>query len=1143
MKSKLILGISLTASVVAVTVLALQRSGPTETLTVKMYGRLVGSEAQLFWIPETGWTPDQGLKLVILDGGRENVKDVIPTDKARTSELWRTASLLRSKPQAVDTRPVESSKAAFGVAQKAANEAVAEKRGSPELVLQRKLMDKPEIRRLSRPIGPGGASSLRTAPGGAPRTAPGNPAARLSGPVDDDAIEAARETLRASAALDLQVGIELGLRVGVGPVSPGTRFELRTADGTVVGKISVADFKGPPPMPNVESPVQLGQFKVGLNFSIPGDQSEYGVVTYNLYRIVGGRTSQLNMKDGERVPILATFDETTDGKLVSKLFTSVDDTAPIGAVEYRVEALDCFGATGPQGRTGITVEDVAVPYGTPTFVAQGPIDTGKLPEANVPQGEARIYWTPQQLADDEVDKAGKRLPNVEQSSFTYQVERIDHEDDKAKPVTLSAAPEVGRPADLQKMTLATLLKLRPRLSQVVELWNANSIVVDIESSSAQGFFDRLRQQGTGLDKGTIPLSDLQLTGLFELSDKTPQDDRYFRYRLTCRLERSKRFGESTETSPIGIPAAVLPKAPTSIQLSDRLAGVSVADFATIKGARSNVLSMQAAPGLSGPAGLINPQVRNSRLRGAEMLGARQAALATRAFGGAASARLGSGVQNPLASPTAKSLPTGSPANYGRIVTILWQAPIYATPVTYRVYRAVGTGIRTQTGLPTPVKMRSDSGRDINPSKMTIKPVLNAPRLTSERMSASPTIRPNRPGTVGRPSPTAGLAAQKMQFVRGLTLAQRGVAFADEFEPHDSEYTLVGETAAGETSFTDVIPRSQSTAYFYRVEPVNRWGSRGAKSVPTKKRMDPSLTPSAPKMESVKPTENQSVEIVLNPNVREEDVKVYEIYRVEGRLAVPPPVPPAPAPGPVRVRPAYQFRANQIQAAPRKNAPAVAAQLDSPQAPKTQSGRDLAASNANAVGSAQRELGVASIDSPASSIADAQRAGSAQLTPEVKFMMEPANYTKVYTITVNPSDPGPFIWEDKTVDGGKSYIYRVVAINTANLKSTESPLLDATVFKTSVPKPSLVGTPSATDSAVTLNLQVGPRDGVKAFIVRRQVGAKPFRSLGTFQAAANSAPTAIQDVAVRSGMTYSYEIRALDYAGNVSAPLDVSVTTP
>jgi hypothetical protein len=1131
-----------------------------EPLQVRMFGRTHNGEIYLRWVPESGWIPSEGLTVVAIDGDRETKVRVTLTAKATDSEMWRDAAKSLSSPEPIDTRPIESSKGAFAAAKAAAVGAIAEKRGNPELGMQRRLEGNPAVERLTKPVSARkdsiasiprsgvlensrgsirGGGAIRNTP---PRVVEPQPAATVKAATDEQII-AARNSLRASALMDEFVARGLGMAANVGGLGASGRIELRTNEGVVVGKIAVADFKGAPPTPNVEDPVQIGQFKVGLNFSIPANPADYGMITYNLYRVAGGETIHVN-KDR---PILASFDETPDGKLANKLLTAVDDAAPIGPVEYRVEAVDCFGVAGPLQRVAFTVADVAVPFGTPTFAAQGPTDTGKLKDVQPGPDEVRVYWTPQRLADDQVDKSGKPLPNVEQSSYTYQVERIDHESERPNPVALTRNPEMGKPADLKRMSLGTLLRLRPDFADVIESARKAAAgtgkgdgsevppLVDPETTSADEFLKR-----PWWDK--VPNVEI-----FEIVDKTPQVDRYFRYRLTCRLERSQRLGESTETSPVGVPATVMPKDPTGIQISDRLAGISAADFASLKGARNNALAMQPAPGISGPAGLIDVKVTDSRSRGQELLrqyrekpveAITSVPLTSRRGGVLAQGQ----APKPFTASTTKKKtvtapPTGSPANYGRIVSLSWRAPAYPTPLTYRVYRAVGTGIRTKTGLPTPIRLQSHYGKALTPSRLIVRP-----SVSNIQSAAGATRTP-------RPAPRAGVlgsgpqAAQmrSMQFVRGTSLAQIGVAFADEFEPDQSEYVLVGETGPSETTFTDVIPRGQSTAYFYVIEPVNRWGSRGSKSTATKKRMDPSLTPSPPKMEAVTPTKDQSVNIVLNPNVREEDVKIYEIYRIEGRLAVPPPAPAPPPTGPVTVRRGMQFRAGKIEAVSRPN---LATQTISGNVGiQTQSGRSLAAANASTPGTAQNELGIRSMDSPVTSLAEAQRSGNLAMNAEVKRMVDPANYTKVHTLTVSPSDAGPFYWEDKTVEGGKSYIYRVVAINTANLKSTESALLDATVFKTSVPAPTLASPPNIGASGVILNLKVDPRDGAKAFIIRRQVGTKAMRQLGTVAAAQSGNVTAFQDNAIRSGVAYNYEIQSVDYAGNVSLPLRQTVVIP
>lgn len=1176
MKKIAAIGILLTAGVVGAAFVfqaAARRLAEPERLQVQMLGRAQGSEIELRWIPESGWIPNRGLVLYEIIGDRETkLATVAPDSKTLGTQEWITASQPLNAVRSVDQRTVEASTAEFAEVRKEAAVAISEKKGSPELAIQQRVQGSKAIqdmrakradvgRQVSTAPNSGRGAALRTQPpprGAAIRPDAG-PARRADLPAEppkgDEAINNARDSFRLVALSDKSSAIQIGMGITVRGGSEGVRYELRAGEGKdalVVGSIKRAEFKGAPPAPKAEQPVQLGQFKVGLNFAIVGNPSEYGMVTYNLYRM--GQDNKMSHLNGEN-PIFASFDEAKDGSLISKVMTATDTTAPIGRVEYRIEAVDCFGQKSQMTSVQFVTQDVAVPLGTPTFVAQGPIESAGLAKQLRGENErVMVYWRAQTMADDEIDEKGEAKPNSGKSAFTYQVDRLDHEVENSRPTPLSRGLAPGKPADLTKMTLGTFFKLYPEVLNFFENQakgkpgrsdgGGQVPEFDLESTTAAEFEKRYEALlfGRGQPRWAI----------YETVDTVPKDDRFYRYRLTCRLERSQRIGEATDTSPVGIPARVLPNEPTGIQIADRLAGTTTADFANIKGSATNALKMQAEPGLSGPKGLIRADVRDSRKRGAEMLKDKlqKDQAAVRANPGSARASLRSGsvggaaTQAPAQASkprTAASLPTGIPANYGRIVSLSWKAPNYATPLTYRVFRAVGTGFRTTTGLPTSRRLQRRFGKAMV-APASFKPA-TAARASSTAAPASPT---NRVQAGGRPNiRSANMVGKIPAPARGQIMATMGRQYSNEFEPVETEYLLLGETAPGETTFTDVVPRSQSTAYFYKVEPVNRWGSKGTMSAAAKKRLQPSLTPSAPKLEAVTPMADQTVTVLVMPNLVEEDVTSYEVYRIEGRLAVPPVSPPPAPTGPVRVRPAFGS-VSAVQAA-RAN-PNLARSLAVKPVAQAGGGRAVAASNASAPQAASAELGIASMDSPATAYADHQKAlakGSiAKPTGEAARMMDIQNYTKIHTITVTPSDPGPLTFIDSTVEGGKSYIYRLVAVNTAALKSPESGLLDATVFKTDVPTPQLSGTPIVASNKVLFTVQVLARDGVKAFSIERSVGTKPFRQLGVIPAASSGTTTQFEDGAVRSGISYRYRVRSIDYSGNVSKlPLEVTAVTP
>lgn len=451
--------------------------------------------------------------------------------------------------------------------------------------------------------------------------------------------------------------------------------------------------------------------------------------------------------------------------------------------------------------------------------------------------------------------------------------------------------------------------------------------------------------------------------------------------------------------------------------------------------------------------------------------------------------------------TAKQKPdvVGVQTNYGRVISLSWQPPQYMTPVFYRVYRAVATGYRTPSGESTSVGLRpATSGTGKERTEVQTK-------------------------TVGLSKPISG-SNQRPLLQRGRPLGS-AAKFMGEFTPGRDEYSLLGATKDAETAFTDLVPRSQSMSYYYVVEPVNRWGQTGARSAPLKAMLDPSLNPSVPIIESVAAENDGSVKLTIATNLAEEKVIKYEVYRLE----VPMPVVPKSTTDPTKpVRPTFAgaaaIKLNKVTATSGKTIT---------QGPPIRGRFGVGAKPEKSVLTKVLQGNLFAVKSP----------GTAGAKLSSNPQMNLANYTMVTTLTPSASTGGAMPFDDTTVQGGKAYVYRVIAINVAELKSDPTLPYDGIPIKVVADPPTVdLGTTPFDETSYTITFKVNrPASGANAYLIERSSDAGvTWKDLGARECV--GAITIVDDKPVRGGQTYRYRVSAVDFAGNVSTPVEVTVVT-
>lgn len=130
-------------------------------------------------------------------------------------------------------------------------------------------------------------------------------------------------------------------------------------------------------------------------------------------------------------------------------------------------------------------------------------------------------------------------------------------------------------------------------------------------------------------------------------------------------------------------------------------------------------------------------------------------------------------------------------------------------------------------------------------------------------------------------------------------------------------------------------------------------------------------------------------------------------------------------------------------------------------------------------------------------------------------------------------PSARTFVDRAVADGRSYTYRVFAVSDAGVSPASAPV-SGTVDLTAPAAPAAVARPA--NAAVVLSWPaVTDPSGVRNVTVRRRTGTGAYTTVATL--AGNA--TTYTDRDVRWGTSYTYELRATDNRGNVSAARTVS----
>ncbi|MHB8635335.1 MAG: hypothetical protein ACYC96_02565 [Fimbriimonadaceae bacterium] len=835
-----------------------------------------------------------------------------------------------------------------------------------------------------------------------------------------------------------------------------------------------------PPAPLVEEPVQTGVQAMSLHLEIPQgvDEASFGMLYYKVLRTDATHPAGVVLANGHIVP---TYQTTSGGVEVASLVSYLDSGVAIGNVSYGVQLFDSFGRSNasPVAVTAV-VKDIAPP---------APV-TGATATYQAPKGGGGQFVIVH-FAPSKGDATASK-PNPADVSYLYLRKVAD--DPSAAWTAVTPTPVALAYAQESRLTVREMGALYPQMltaERVAAQRSLTKATPRLRATIASRIVAVGQMKFTAFKASNAGLIAVNAFPVGEFADTSVQPDHYYEYRIVPVLKRNGVAGDMGATSPVGVPALAKAAAPSSVNLVDAIAPMSLA----FKGSATNVLKLQPSHGIYAPGSLVASagSLANGLKMAQTMVNTRVAS--SRAFTGL---RV---VGHPVA------------ANFGRMVTVSWTPPAYSSALSFKVYRANGTGFTSNLKATLPPadtlkgSAEGQAARFQVGRKVPVRTVIQNPRV----------IAAGLPKTSQRPV-LAGLGIYRP--ISSL------LAFSFDTPPPLAAYSLLGQTKPGESQFIDLIPRSQANVFYYYIVPVNRWGMVGASSAPAKVKTLPSLPPSVPAMMSASPTESQTVSVGVEPNVTPEDVVEYRLYRMAFPM--------------VATRVAVGASSGTLVAGRLLGLGKV--QAGATQVSKTFGSRVLMAKGVGIAGGAK--FGILQTESPAVSLSAYQGLVATSVRrklprPALPVELLPvfilSNYQQVASAKVDPANTSPVAVEDKTAVPGVEYVYRIVAVDSAGLLSEPSTVMDAMAIKLWCDPPTISGqaTYAAATNTVSMTL-APPLSGCQAFVIERAIDAAATKFIQIKMLAANGpTPVVFTDSAVRPGQTYTYHVTAIDSAGNSS----------
>jgi len=435
------------------------------------------------------------------------------------------------------------------------------------------------------------------------------------------------------------------------------------------------------------------------------------------------------------------------------------------------------------------------------------------------------------------------------------------------------------------------------------------------------------------------------------------------------------------------------------------------------------------------------------------------------------------------------LPTVVNSDLGASVNLTWKESPLTAPVRYRVYRAIASGYFAAAA--------------------------SAPEKAKTENAASAAT----PASGGK----ASVAALTHST---LTIAGKGYAYYQKIDPDlldPRDYVLVGEING--TSFIDNLPKSRPMHYVYKVTVVNRWGVEGI-GARVEVRVPGTLKPPTPQLVYAHPNEQGSVTVGWKPLASQEEVAKYLIFRKQLDMS--------------------------------KIIKAVANVIGQAPAPASSSFSSFAglslAGNATMQPFSGGDKPATAVMSPAlqkMQKVNIQRlpimpVGDPQFRARLFDEMLAANYGSNGVAAPDALDiDGNVRFVDPEVLSPVGwYSYTVVALDADGWQSDAGkPLVSTALDMTSKPVTNLkakmadAGEPPKYGVELTWSL---PAEKISSVTVKRATNNGEYAQIASLLL---DDLTSFTDYGVMRGVSYSYQVNAIDGIGNLSPPVTVKITTP
>lgn len=881
------------------------------------------------------------------------------------------------------------------------------------------------------------------------------------------------ETLTHSAeALALGLGYtDTGVTLG-----EKVTYTLRTLSATgaevpnVVASCDIMVGADPqPPAPKILPPIQTGQSTVVLHWGDPpSSQMHYFLTaTYRVFRIDSTHPAGIQIN---KRPVMISY---VQG--VPSAVSFQDNTAPLGAVSYKVTMQDAFGRESQPGIANLQMQDLRTPAAPSYAAVVG--DPGFK--------SCRVCW------------AKSNTPNI-----VYRVYRIDTEAGGI-PQLLTLTPISGQITPLSTIPVNKILNLLAP----AELRYFPSALRKRLSYSGSSPSGQIAKQIRAIET----TQNIRKFPLLSYTDTTIQPDHYYRYIVTADYPANMRDSHPTVTGILADPLTVPPAAPTGLSITF-VSDVQLSMIQKLtKGVNCEPLEIHRSNNIT--------KLRNAKWMVAGTVNKQLINLAH--FQHVIPANIGGTVNlswQPVVSTKNMEYEVyrGSATGYFSPQSI---APNYLSTGS----QLVGVKQYTPITLTGKIKLINTPSTPIHPGIDTgIKQAVGRHQIAPVRLiNPHPAVRLN--GVIVRKyyAHLIGIPEVKWMF-----LGETGdTHYSDKMPVSQANYYIYKIVAVNRWH----VAGTQNAMKEFRVPATMAPGVPVIKSVLADEEgnVDVTVLPCLPDEEATQYQIYRMAEIVTAAAPSAQQNTLLRSLNGVGMLVNPglrrtviqQNIPKPQVPG--HTVDTKIMNPSVISGNHRLTARGSLA--------------DISSLSSRRFGVVQHNSPIASLTSDLASSIISHTASPAvkALFADVNNI---ANYKQIGTITVDPSDTNPIPFADTSAVPGTDYVYKVIAMDKDGLHSKPSDFMDGSAIKVSADPPTNLQTDyDSNKHSITLSWNA-PSSGATGYVISRGIGnpTGKFIQIAVINGNGSFAPTTFIDYNVRPGQTYTYKVRSIDSSGNISA---------